>query len=71
VRIDVPVGSRTGVDTAFLHKIIRNVVMFGTSWNIVASYGQCLTDGNSAGGPARHSVKYVHVFTVPGKCNYQ
>ena len=33
------------------------------------SYGQCLTDGSSAGSPARHSVKYVHDFTTTGKCN--
>ena len=71
MRSDVPVDSRTCVDTAFLRKMIRKALMFGTSWNILysTSYGQCMTNGSSAWSPARHSVKYVHVFTIPGKCN--
>ena len=71
MRSAVPVGSRTCVDTAFLRKMISKALMFGTSWNILysTSYGQCLTDGSSAGSPARLSVNYEHVFTILGKCN--
>jgi hypothetical protein len=71
---DVPIGSRTGVGTALLRKMTR--VKTSDVWHtlylttcILASYGQCLTDGISARDPARHSVKFVHVSTIPGKCN--